>query len=256
MKNHSVDIDSSLSPIKSILPSEYLHDSHILNLIPEAVYMCDLSGVLLKYNEQAVKLWGRRPLLGRSNELFDGAWKLFSVEGDYLPHESSPAAACLKDGIARKGIELIFERPDGSRINVEVSVIPVKDENGIQVGIINCVYDVTGKEKSEIRLQRKTVELQDYVENASIGLHWVDANGIIKWANKRELKMLGYDEEEYIGHHIAEFHASRSKVEEILTKLACNETLEQFESEMRCKDGTIKTVHINSNRESRYRQLI
>ncbi|MCS3802296.1 PAS domain S-box protein [Niastella sp. OAS944] len=245
MENQSVDI--KISPVEAKFPSDYLHESYILNLIPEAVYMCDLSGVIVKYNEQAVQLWGRRPLIGDLNERFNGAWKLYYTDGYPLPHELSPAAACLKDGIPRRGIELIIERPDNSKINVEVNVIPIKDDNGHQIGIINCIYDNTEKKSTEKQLQRKTVELQDYVENASIGLHWVDENGIIKWANKAEMDLLGYDENEYIGHHIAEFHVNENKISEILTKLRCNETLKQYESEMRCKDGTIKTVHISSN---------
>lgn len=247
MENQSVRIKNLPQPVQPIFPPDYLQESFILNLIPEAVYMCDLSGVIVQFNEQAVLLWGRRPLLGDINERFDGAWKLYYTDGYPLPHELSPVAACLKDGIPRKKVELIIERPDNSRINVEVNVIPVKDDNSHQVGIMSCVYDVTDKKSAEVQLQRKTLELQDYVENASIGLHWVDENGIIKWANKTELNMLGYDEEEYIGHHISEFHANKNKIEEILSKLNGNETLDQFESEMCCKDGTIKTVHISSN---------
>ena len=52
-------------------------------------------------------------------------------------------------------------------------------------------------------LEWKTQMLQDYVDNAAIGLHWVNEHGIITWANKAELDMLGYTEEEYIGHHIS-----------------------------------------------------
>lgn len=96
-------------------------------------------------------------------------------------------------------------------------------------------------------LHWKTRQLQDYVDNAAIGLHWVDANGIIKWANKAELEMLGYTEDEYIGHHIAEFHVEQEKINDILTRLSCNETLNGYESTLRCKDGSTRVVHISSN---------
>lgn len=99
----------------------------------------------------------------------------------------------------------------------------------------------------EKELEWKTQMLQDYVDNAVIGLHWVDENGIIKWANKAELDMLGYTAEEYIGHHISKFHVYENKISDILYKLSCNQALNQYESELRCKDGTIKTVHISSN---------
>jgi PAS domain S-box-containing protein len=66
--------------------------------------------------------------------------------------------------------------------------------------------DITEMKSAEMALAQKTKELEDYVENAAIALHWVNENGIITWANKAELDMLGYEKEEYIGRHIAEFH--------------------------------------------------
>jgi PAS domain-containing protein len=53
--------------------------------------------------------------------------------------------------------------------------------------------------------QEYGVELIDYFENAPIALHWLGCDGNIIWANKRELEMLGYTAEEYIGHPLVEF---------------------------------------------------
>jgi PAS domain S-box-containing protein len=99
-------------------------------------------------------------------------------------------------------------------------------------------------------------ELRDYVENANICMHWVDANGTIKWANNAELDFLGYTAEEYIGHHIAEFHVHRNKIDDILTRLSCNEKLNKYESELRCRDGSVKAVQINSSVYSEHGKFI
>jgi len=239
--------DSRLLSLDQLFPADYFQDSHILNIIPQAVYVCDMHGIIRKYNEQAARLWGRRPIPGDANERFSGAWRLYYPDGTPLSHDQTPAAQCLKDGLPRKNIEVIIERPDLSRIYVEVNVMPVRDNQGIQIGMINCFTDITEKRKTESELEHKTKELHDYVENASIGLHWVDANGIIKWANQAELDMLGYERDEYIGHHIAEFHVDNKKIEDILERLSCNETLKAYESELRCKDGSVKPVQISSN---------
>jgi PAS domain S-box-containing protein len=239
--------DTVAASMPHLTTPDYLQESYILNLIPEAVCVCDMAGIIRKYNEQAAHLWGRRPVPGDKEERFTGAWKLYYPDGKVLPRDQTPAAACIKDGIPRKNVEVIIERPDLSRAYVQMNVIPIKDDAGVQVGIINCVYDITEKKKTEKELQSKTNELKDYVENASVALHWVDENGIIKWANQAELDMLGYEKEEYIGHHIAEFHVSREKIEDILYKLSCNEILNQYESQLYCKDGTIKTVHMSSS---------
>lgn len=99
----------------------------------------------------------------------------------------------------------------------------------------------------ETDADRQMHELQDYVDNAPIGLHWVDNNGIIKWANKAELEMLGYTADEYIGRNISDFHADEDVINDILKRLNCNETLSSYEARLRCKDGSIKTVQISSN---------
>jgi PAS domain S-box-containing protein len=83
--------------------------------------------------------------------------------------------------------------------------------------------------------------------NATVAMHWVGPDGIVLWANRTELEMLGYAPEEYIGHHITEFHADAPVIEDILSRLTCGETLREYEARLRCKDGSIRHVLINSN---------
>ena len=44
----------------------------------------------------------------------------------------------------------------------------------------------------ESELAEREMELTDFLENAVVGLHKIDANGIVIWANRAELDMLGY----------------------------------------------------------------
>src|SRR6185295_1240270 len=77
--------------------------------------------------------------------------------------------------------------------------------------------------------------------------HWVGPDGIIQWANRTELEILGYTREEYVGHHIAEFHADPPVIEDILRRLHNAETVHDCAARLRCKDGSIRDVLINSN---------
>lgn len=226
---------------------DYLKEGNLLSQLPVAVYVCDMSGIIRKYNDKAVELWGRRPAAGDPDERFCGAYKLYYPDGTYLPHSGTPVVACLQDGIPRKDLAVIIERPDLSRVHVRVNISPILDANGKQIGVVNCFFDFTPKNPAEKELLRSTSELQDYIDNANVGLHWVDENGIIKWANKAELHMLGYSAEEYIGQPIARFHVNPHKIEDILARLRRNETLNQYESELRCKDGSIRIAHISSS---------
>ena len=101
--------------------------------------------------------------------------------------------------------------------------------------------------ESEAALRRSERDLRDFVENAAIGLHWVGPDGIIRWANQTELDLLGYTREEYIGRHIADFHADQPVIADILVRLTGGETLNNHEARLRCKDGSIRHVLISSN---------
>jgi PAS domain S-box-containing protein len=100
---------------------------------------------------------------------------------------------------------------------------------------------------AKVALSRRERELTDFVDNAAVGMHWIREDGTILWANKEEVELLGYTREEYIGRHIAEFHADREAIDDILRRLKGDETLNNYEARMLCKDGAIKHVLINSN---------
>ena len=70
---------------------------------------------------------------------------------------------------------------------------------------------------------------------------------MILWANKAALNLLGYERDEYVGHHMSEFHVERAEIDEILRKLLAGEGLIDQPAKLRCKDGSIKHVLINSN---------
>jgi PAS domain S-box-containing protein/excisionase family DNA binding protein len=107
--------------------------------------------------------------------------------------------------------------------------------------------EIAERERAERALLRKQQELDDFVENAVVGLHRVGPDGTILWANRAELDLLGYSREEYVGRPIAEFHADRSTIEDILRRLGAREELHSYPARLRCKDGSIKHVRISSN---------
>jgi PAS domain S-box-containing protein len=121
------------------------------------------------------------------------------------------------------------------------------DENGNLLWLDGAIFDISERKQLEAQLCRREQQLSDFVNNGAIGLHWVGADGTILWANQAELDLLGYSQEEYIGHHISEFHADKDVIDNILRRLTANETLHDYEARVLCKDGSIKYVLIDSN---------
>jgi PAS domain S-box-containing protein len=134
--------------------------------------------------------------------------------------------------------QILVTTTEGLRY-LDATLSPGFDSNGKVKGFIFHSSDVTEKTRTERALR-------DYFENASICLHWVDEHGKIVWANSAELKTLGYTNEEYIGHHISEFHVRKDVIHEMLHRLGNKEALENYEADLLCKDGSVRHSIINS----------
>ncbi len=145
--------------------------------------------------------------------------------------------------------------------------LPIVDEQGLLLGMVterdllqlfdpllatissqSAEQQITAIDHQQHELLRQSQQdLTDFVENAIIGLHWVAADGTIIWANQAELDLLGYTREEYIGHSITEFHADQDTITDILQRLLSGQVVQNYEADLRCKDGSIRRVLIDSN---------
>ena len=123
----------------------------------------------------------------------------------------------------------------------------LRDETGAVVRMVGSITDIAERKKAEAEIRRHKDQLTAFFENASMGLHWVDSQGIIQWANQAELELLGYSAEEYIGQPIAKFHADQNIIGDILARLLRGEKLHEYEARLKCKDGTERIVSINSS---------
>ena len=106
---------------------------------------------------------------------------------------------------------------------------------------------IAEQESTEIALEVSQQGISDFIQNAQIGMHWVDIEGIIVWANQAELDLLGYDRSEYIGQPLINFHVNRAKIADIFGQLLNNRSITGIVAQMRCKDGSICDVSIDAH---------
>ncbi|AZF10957.1 Chemotaxis protein methyltransferase CheR [Pseudomonas sp. R2-37-08W] len=232
-------------------PSEYeslvAMGTRTLDAIPGAIYLCDRDGWLIRFNSEAVELWGRTPALGQGGDRFCGSYRLYSTDGTPLAVDECPMASTLNAGQCARNQEVLIERPDGSRFVALMSIRTLRDREGHIQGAINCFQDVSTHHAIAEELRRKSCDLEDFFENSAVGLHIVSGQGIILRANKAELSLLGYSADEYIGRHITEFHVDEPVIGDILTKLGSGDCLNSYPARLKAKNGTIKHVAITSN---------
>lgn len=216
------------------------HLAAIVTSSGDAVISKDLRGIVRSWNGAAERLFGytAEEMIGQPVSL------LIPPDRD---NEEPDILKRIERGETITQYETIRRRKDGTDLHISLTVSPLIDPHGRVIGASKIARDITEQKRVENALRRSEQDLSDFFDNASTGLHWVGPDGIIMRVNQAELDLLGYSREEYVGHHIAEFHVHQPIIQDILGRLAGGETLREYPSRIRCKDGSILDVLINSN---------
>jgi PAS domain S-box-containing protein len=213
--------------------------------IGDAVVTTDIRGRVTYLNSVAESLtgWQQDEAVGQPLET------VFRIVNEETREQvESPATRALREGlIVGLANHTVLITKDGSERPIDDSAAPIRDAEGRLTGCVLVFRDVTERRRADLALQRSERELVDFFENASVGLHWVGDDGTILRVNQAELDMLGYREEEYVGHRIAEFHVDQPAIEDILSRLKRGDAVREYPARMRGKDGSIRDVLINSS---------
>ncbi|HZE71903.1 MAG TPA: PAS domain S-box protein [Pyrinomonadaceae bacterium] len=143
--------------------------------------------------------------------------------------------------------EVTSRTKDGRERHLELSAFAVRNSMGEPFCYVGIKRDVTARKHSEESLRRSETELADFFETASVGMHWVGANGRVLRVNQAELDLLGYTREEYVGRAVRDFYVEKEFIDDLLARLQTGENLQDCEARMRAKDGSIKNVQISSS---------
>ncbi|HEU5272215.1 MAG TPA: PAS domain S-box protein [Xanthobacteraceae bacterium] len=135
----------------------------LIAAIPAAIYTTDAQGRITFFNQSAVELAGRTPVIGVDEWCV--TWKLYQPDGTPLPHDECPLAIALKEGRAVRDAEAIAERPDGTRVPFMPYATPLRDGTGRIVGAINMLIDVSERKQAETQQRMLLNELNHRVKN-------------------------------------------------------------------------------------------
>jgi PAS domain S-box-containing protein len=149
--------------IEARLKASEIHWRELIAAIPAAVYTTDASGKITYYNETAVQVSGRRPVIG--SDEWCVSWKLYQPDGAPLSHDECPMTVALKEGRSVRGAELIVERPDGTRVPVIPYPTPIRDAQGNIIGAINMLADISERKQAETQQRVLLNELNHRVKN-------------------------------------------------------------------------------------------
>ena len=136
------DAEQALSAALAALegPDDRIADS--LDALPVPVYVTDRDGVITHFNRACTDFAGREPVAG--HDRWCVTWKLFSEDGEHLPHDQCPMAVSLREQREVRAIRAIAERPDGGRCMFEPFPTPFYDSEGSFAGAVNLFLELAG----------------------------------------------------------------------------------------------------------------
>jgi PAS domain S-box-containing protein len=166
----------------------------ILSELPVPCFALNEDGYLLFYNEEAARLWGRRPELGK--EQWSGAFRLLTPEGKELPTSLSAVASALRERRSLDGVESTIERPDGTRRLVADHADPLFDATGNCIGVVNVQLDITEQRALQDAVQRREALFRDVADHAPAMMWVTDAAGSCTYLSQTWYQFTGQTEEE------------------------------------------------------------
>lgn len=207
----------------------FMHSSDAIAIIDSQGHYIEQNAAhraLMGFADQ--ELNGQTPAIHLGEEAFSGIVKELIETGEFRGEVTSHT----KEGEVR---------------DIELSAFAMNGRDSAPVYYVGIKRDISARKRNERLLRQSEAELADFFDNAVVGLHWVGATGIVERVNRAELDLLGYERDEYIGHHISEFHVDPEVIDDLLSRLQRGEKIRDYEARLRAKDGSIKYVHINSS---------
>ncbi|VVO69654.1 hypothetical protein PS838_01231 [Pseudomonas fluorescens] len=213
----------------------------ILEAMPGAIYTTDAKGLITFFNTAAAELWGVKPQLGKSE--FCGSWRLFSPNGDPLPHRECPLAITLKEQRPLRGQEIVVERPDGTRVRLHSYPSPIFAANGKLLGAVNTLVDLSEQTMADESSARHNA----IVESSDDAIIAKDLNGTITNWNLGAQHLFGYTADEVVGKSVTMLIPLDRKDEEpdILRRIRNGERIEHYETVRRRKDGSLVEISLS-----------
>jgi PAS domain S-box-containing protein len=99
-----------------------------------------------------------------------------------------------------------------------------------------------------LALREKEEQLIDFMENATVGLHWMAADGTMLWANEATCELLHCTSAGgCVGRKFQAFCANADEAADILRRLAGNERLKNYEIRLRARDGSPRVALLDAN---------
>jgi PAS domain S-box-containing protein len=199
------------------------------------LYRTTPDGQILLANSALVKMLGYESFADLNKRNLEEEW----LEPGYARHKFIEA---IETHGKVYGWESAWTRKDGTRIYIRESAIAIRDAQGHTLYYDGTVEDITERKQAEEALKSSQDKYHNLFNNAPVGMYRtkIDGSAIIE-VNKTLCDITGYSRKELLDNPSYITWAYPEKRMKLIEQLQKNGYVENYEFDVRTKDGSIKT---------------
>jgi PAS domain S-box-containing protein len=161
----------------------------------DLLYICQLDGRILDTSNSV------RSILGYTVEEIKN---VNAVELYAFPEDRSILMERVSTNGFVKNFETKFRRKNGQLLEVSVTCVGKKDNEGRVIGYQGVIRDITQFKKAEKALRFSEIKLRSFFEQSQDALTLVNSKGILVGWNRACKSITGYTEKEVVGESVWE----------------------------------------------------
>lgn len=208
-----------------------------------AIVESSIDAIIGRTLEGTVTAWnaGAEKLLGYSAEEVIGQQMTLHVPVERAGQVERNLER-IQRGEVIKNFETVLIRKDGTRVDVSLTISPVRSSSGEITGASTIAHDITQRKRAEKEIRKSEERFRRLFDANIIGINIVDVQGRILEANDTFLSMIGYTREDLLSGGLrwdemtpAE-HSEKDRI--AVEQLRRTGTSRPWEKDLLRKDGT------------------
>jgi len=227
---------SALSPFPHDHAAQMALLAAVVESSDDAIISTTLEGQILSWNAGATRLFGytAAEAIGQPISLIIPA-ELVQREAEILTR--------LRSGAHIEHFETERVRKDGERLQISLTVSPIRDSRGVIIGASKIARDIGELRRGE-QLRAQLAAIVESSDDAIVGKN---LDGIVQSWNASAVRIFGYEPHEAIGRHITFIIPPelRSEEDEIIAQLRAGRRIDHFDTVRVSKSGRRVNVSLS-----------
>ena len=166
---------------------------HIIDLAPDLICICR-SGAIKMINPAGADMLG----VWKAETLVDRKISDF-VHADYREIFGEQIENLMAE---KMRVPMLFLRPDGRTVDVEVAALPYKEEGADGPSVMLIARDVSARNRALKMAAARENHIRKIMDTVVDGIITFDRRGVIETINPAAEKIFGYDPGELIGRNV------------------------------------------------------